>query len=250
MPKLRRAAKLNIVRVRNIANISVLTRHSHRSESKKSSAGLTRYGVDKARGHGERLPKGYFLALYSSEEPRAHSTAKYSRSGYKSKKQKVKRQTRIRKELFDAKGLNKCWPKMKRLFEEIAKRRKVSLARAESIVMKEWLLGKRPKFVPPFETVADQIIRKRIRLGEKITRWEGQNFSFQNILLESISHSWPMEAVFTRLTGRISKDVLQGKFIRETGSIVIYHTRDGEIILSRSGEFFDITNNVKKILGK
>ncbi len=242
------ARKLSIKRAGKTLNISRFSRHGRKTKKGK----LSLYGAIQALAEGTKLPIGYFPVSFSSEKERAQTTAKLSRIGHgywatgKAGVKNRKRQVKVRKELFDREGLNKNWEQMEELIQKTARERRVSLERAESILMKQWLEGKGTKTIPPYSKVADPIIRKRLGLGQRVSEWKGRK-RFRKLLLENVSHSWILEAVFTRLTGRISRDVMRGSYIGEAKGYTVHHLQDGRLLLERNKEIFDITENYRQI---
>jgi hypothetical protein len=113
--------------------------------------------------------------------------------------------------------------------------------------LRDWLDGKLPTTIVDHHLkVADSIIKKRFGLEKKVFDLGGKS-----ILLRNVSHSWNVEAVFERLTGRkFHMTTPKWTMVRPTESLQVSFTKEGRAILSYRGKRYDVTSNLKKIVGK
>ena len=147
-------------------------------------------GINASRAFGKTI--GVNTKLYSGLAKRTRSTSGYAQEG---NKRKMKYVPRLREELTTS-----ALDKIKWL--QIVKR-EGSKEKATRL----WLDGKVPAdVVLPPKICADRIIKRKLKLAQKIVK-KGKT----KIVLENISHQENMQAVIERLTGRNSEDYLHGK---------------------------------------
>ena len=234
---------------------STVERHAHKKAGTKT--GLNRKGIAATRKKGRSFPMRFKHKQFTSPAMRAVSTADLSiasarRAGLKTYGGKrvrkvfrgkkvigkvlVREETRPRKEL-DLYEIIKDMPAVERLEERLG----------EEVALRRWLDGKlSTKIIDKPKMVADRIIKKRIALGKIVFELGGKNK-----LLRNVSHSWIVEAVFERLTGRkFNLTSPKGKMSRPTEGLTVYFTKKGKAILEYRKKRYDVTANLVKIAGK
>lgn len=209
---------------------SNLRRHSIKKKGTKT--GLSASGISLSRTKGRKLSgkvKGYH-----SPSSRAKSTLGYEMGAYKAKKGKTYSAQRSRKEL-DVAGAIRNEAAVVKLIEKFGK---------EEPVLRMWLDGKiSSKHVKPAKQVADEIIKKRLGLGQRVAKT-----GTKDRVLENLSHSWLVEAVFERLTGRKFETMGSGEMVRPTEGLIVSHYKNGKAVLRYRGESFDVTKKLNQIL--
>ena len=63
------------------------------------------------------------------------------------------------------------------------------------------------------------------------------------------SHSWIVDAVFERLTGKKYSSIPPGKIVRENEGITLTHYKNGKVILRYRGKSFDVTKKFAEVAG-
>jgi len=211
-----------------------LERHAHKKKGTKTglSGEGVRASVKKAFGFPSRLKsKGYH-----STSDRAKSTLEIGQVFAVKAGRKTYAKARERKNLgldfiHDMAGL-----------ELMIKR-----FGSEEPVLRKWLDGKLSLMIAdhPFK-VADSVIRKRIGLGKAVFE-----LGAKDRLLRNLSHSWVVEAVFERLTGRKFQFTKpRNKMVRPTEGLTVSFTEKGRTILEYRKKRYDVTRNLEKIVGK
>lgn len=232
-----RTAKARLVKGRTPKSVVMVSLERHADKKNGTITGLSRKGIRQARRKGRSFPKYLKSKGYSSPQARAVSSAKFGLQSANASGRKVyprESYVRARKELSLTSFNLKVWDK---LSEERG---------SEERLMREWLDGKvsRVVGVRP-ETIADRIIRKRFGLGLAVRELGGKD-----ILLRNLSHVPVLEAVFERLSGRqfqLTKP--KGTSGRPTETLTVSFTKKGRAILSYRRKRYDVTSNLKKIVG-
>lgn len=100
------------------------------------------------------------------------------------------------------------------------------------------------KLMFPAKQVADNIIKWELGFGNYLAQEgiKGINVRYQ-------SHSWIVDAIFERLTGRKYSSIQPGKIVRENEGITLTHYKNGKVALSYRGKRFDVTKRFKEIAG-
>ncbi len=210
----------------------------HADKKKGTKTGLSRKGISQARTKGKSFPRRLKSKAYASPQTRAVSSARFGLQSANASGRKVypkESYVRARKELGLASFNLKVWDK---LSEALG---------SEERLMRKWLDGNYCKQVGVRpETIADRIIGKRFGLGLAVRELGGKD-----ILLRNLSHVPVLEAVFERLTGReFQLTEPKGTSGRPTESLTVSFTKKGRAILSYRGKRYDVTSNLKRIVGK
>jgi len=214
--------------------VASLERHSHKKKGTKT--GLSGKGISVARRKGPSYPKGLKAKGYSSPVSRAAASLNLGQTYARRRGRKIYKATRIRRELgFDC---IKDMPALEAMIEK---------AGIEEPVLRRWLDGKiSKKVIAPAKEVADSIIRKRLGFGNVVLKLGGKD-----ILLRNVSHSWLVEAVFERLTGRkFQATKPTGTMVRPTEGLTVAFTKGGRAILSYRQKRYDVSANLNRIAGK
>lgn len=199
-----------------------------------SKTGLTSEGIDLARQTGRKLDKGVKVKGYYSGVPRSKASLEYELGAFRAKGGKTYPQIRERGEL---KSFNfvKDMASLDRMIEQAAN---------EDQVLRRWLDGKlSTAIIEKPKVVADKVIRKRFGLGQRVARMGGKDR-----LLENVAHSWLIEAVFERLTGKKFEEMQPGTMVREMEPLVMTHYKNGKTVLRYRGKSFDVTKRFNQIL--
>lgn len=109
-----------------------------------------------------------------------------------------------------------------------------------------WLDGKiSSKHMKPAKQVADEIIKKRFGLGQRVAKT-----GTKNRVLENVSHSWFIEAVFERINGRKFVSMGNGEMVRPMEGLTLSTYKNGKAVLPYGGKSFDVTKKLNQILKK
>ena len=209
---------------------STLRRHSIKKKTTKT--GLTASGIKLARVSGRKNLSGKVKGYHSSAV-RAENTLKLGMGAYRAKGGKIYPKTRMRKELADT---------------ALIKNMDLAVAllgkHGEPKLLRMWLDGKVSKqILGDPKVLADVIIKKRLGLGQKVAK-----MGAKDIMLENLSHSWMVEAVFERLTGKKFNSLKPGTMVRETEGLTVNHYKNGKAVLRYRGQSFDVTSRLNSIL--
>jgi hypothetical protein len=209
---------------------STLRRHSIKKSGTKT--GLSKPGISLARRSAQKVLSGKVKG-YSSPVSRAENTLKLGLGTYRSKGGKTYPSIRVRKEL----GLGAA------IRDEIAAE-KLLVKHGEPKFLRLWLDGKvSQKIIASPKEVADNIIKKRFGLSQKIAK-----AGAKEIMLDNLTHSWLVEAVFERLTNTKFNNLKPGTMVRETEGLVISHYKNGKAVLRYRNKSFDVTQKLESIL--
>ena len=196
---------------------STLRRHSVKSG--KTKTGLTASGIKLARKTGKRELSGKVKGYHSSAT-RAKSTLVYGMQGHKGKKYS---KIRVRKELSYY------------FLKDMAKLESLVVKHGEEKFLRMWLDGKvSSRLISKPEEVANLIIKKRFGLGQRVAK-----LGAKDIMIENVSHSWIVEAVFERLTGKKYNTLKPGTMGRFTEGLTINHYKNGKAVLTYRGNSFN-----------
>jgi hypothetical protein len=210
---------------------TTLGRHSIKKKTTKT--GLSQAGINLARASGRTNLSGKVKG-YTSPVTRAKKTLEYKLGAYRAKGGKTYPNIRLKKEL-DLGKVVRDMGALEKLFEKYG---------AEEPVLRKWLDGKiSSKAMVPAKEVADQIIKKRFGLGQRVARTGTKDRT-----LENVSHSWFVEAVFERLTGVKFEAMRPGTMVRETEGLTVNHYKNGKAVLRYRGKSFDVTKQLNSIL--
>ena len=206
----------------------------HADKKKGTITGLSAKGIAQARAKGRKLPRGPKVKGYYSPVTRAASTLKLGMQTAR----RVGVKTYVKDRPNKALGMDGIHD-LDAIYAMIEK------AGAEEPVLRKWLDGKIPtRVMEKPEQVADRIIRDRVAFGKFVFEWGAKD-----IMLRNLSHSWILEAVFERLTGRripISKE--KGGIAKPTEGFTMAFNKKGRAILSYRGKKYDVTANLNKII--
>ena len=209
---------------------STLRRHSLKKGGTKT--GLSSAGVKLARASGRKILSGKVKG-YTSPVVRAESTLKLGIGSHRAKGGKTYPAVRKRKEL----GLDAAIRNMDAAIAEMKKY-------GEEKTLRRWLDGKiSSSIMVPSKEVADSIIKKRFGLGQRVAK-----MGAKEIMLDNLTHSWIVEAVFERLTGTNFNTLKPGTMVRETEGLTVTHYRNGKAVLKYRNKSFDITKKLDSIL--
>lgn len=210
-------------------------RHAHKAKGTKT--GLSAEGISAARKKGLSYPPGFKSKGYASSVSRADTTLQLGQTYARRRGTKTYALSRTRMEL----DLYKIIKDMPAIEKELEK------AGQEEPFLRKWLDGKvSARIIDKPKLVADRIIKKRIGLGKAVFE-----LGAKDKLLRNVSHSWVVEAVFERLTGRkFQFTTPKNKMVRSTEGLTVSFTRQGKAVLSYRGKAYDVTANLEKIAGK
>ena len=210
-----------------------LVRHSFKKSGTKT--GLSAKGIAAARKSGRTIPLHYKVAGRHSGSSRAKSTLELAMASFREKGGKTYKTTRPRKKI-GLKSVFKNDEAIKIVDKWIEQQGEVN-------VLRKWIDGKiSTRLVFPANQVADNIIKWELGFGSYLAREgvRGINVRYQ-------SHSWIVDAVFERLTGKKFNLIAPGTVSRENERIVLTHYKNGKTILSYRGKSFDVTKRFSEI---
>jgi len=177
--------------------------------------------------------------LYSSSENRTIETAEYLKL-FTQSEYNIRVRNILRGHKYFAGKRIKTTKKdnLLTLFKDIA--RKIGIN--DKLLIKIWLSGKFPKkIVPRPEVIADEIIRDRFRLPNRVKGTE------KSIIFENITHDVVIAALFQRLSGE--KYHSQFKDLpKELESLRIDLTKEGKATMQFRNYKKEITERLKEIL--
>ncbi len=209
---------------------SSLRRHSIKKGGTKT--GLSAAGINLARVSGRTKLSGKVKG-YTSPVTRAERTLKIGMGAYRAKGEKTYAVIRKRKEL----GLDFA-------IKDMGKAEGLLIKHGEPKFLRMWLDGKvSSKIMTSPKEVADVIIKKRLGLGQKVAK-----MGAKDIMLANQTHSWIVEAVFERLTGKKFNTLKPGTMVRETEGLTVTHYKNGKAVLNYRGNSFDITKRLNSVL--
>lgn len=114
----------------------------------------------------------------------------------------------------------------------------------DSIVIKIWLNGHFPKnIVPKPEVIADQIIKDRFKLPNRVNKMTNRTIIFENI-----THDIVIAALFQRLSGIKYTKAFKHDFPKELEALTIEISKEGKAIMQFRDYKKDITERLKYIL--
>jgi hypothetical protein len=214
-----------------------LFRHSDKQGG--TSTGLSKKGIVMAWDKGSSLPTSRKTAIRASDSPRAKNTAEFTLDGLREKGgkgySKIRQRNRISfSSMFKPGGM------------EIADKL-IAKYGGEDVVLRRWLDGKMGKYMYGPKAVADDIIRNELAFGSFLAEQGRKDLS-----VRYQGHSWFVEAVFERLTGKKFETTTSRtvKMVRPNEGVSLSHYEDGKVFLNYRGKTYNVTKKFNQIAGR